>query len=79
MARGMSADACHITQPSAEGAARAMRMALRDGGLAPEQVGYVNAHGTATDANDRMEAAANDPNVLVLMPRMSVVWARKAA
>jgi nodulation protein E len=55
---GMSADACHVTQPSAEGAARAMRAALRDGGLAPEQVGYINAHGTATEANDRMESAA---------------------
>jgi nodulation protein E len=55
---GMSADACHVTQPSAEGAARAMRSALRDGGLVPEQVGYINAHGTATEANDRMEAAA---------------------
>jgi nodulation protein E len=55
---GMSADACHVTQPSAEGAARAMRGAMRDGGLAPEQIGYINAHGTATEANDRMEAAA---------------------
>jgi nodulation protein E len=55
---GMSADACHVTQPSAEGAARAMRSALRDGDLAPEQVGYINAHGTATEANDRMESAA---------------------
>lgn len=55
---GMSADACHVTQPSAEGAAKAIRAALRDGGLAPEQVGYINAHGTATEANDRMEATA---------------------
>ncbi len=55
---GMSADACHVTQPSAEGAARAIRSALRDGGLVPEQVGYINAHGTATEANDRMESAA---------------------
>ena len=55
---GMSADACHVTQPSAEGAARAIRSALRDGALAPEQVGYINAHGTATEANDRMETAA---------------------
>jgi nodulation protein E len=55
---GMSADACHVTQPSAEGAARAIRAALRDGGLVPEQVGYINAHGTATEANDRMETAA---------------------
>jgi nodulation protein E len=55
---GMSADACHITQPSAEGAARAMRAALRDAGLAPEQIGYINAHGTATPANDPTEVAA---------------------
>ena len=55
---GMSADACHITQPSAEGPARAMRMALRDAGLAPEQIGYVNAHGTSTEVNDRIETAA---------------------
>ena len=55
---GMSADANHITQPSAEGAARAMRAALRDAAIAPEQIGYVNAHGTATPANDVTEAAA---------------------
>jgi nodulation protein E len=55
---GMSADACHITQPSKEGAARAMRAALRSAGLAPEQIGYINAHGTATPANDPTETAA---------------------
>jgi nodulation protein E len=55
---GMSSDAAHITQPSAEGAARAMRAALRDAGIAPEQVGYINAHGTATLANDPTEIAA---------------------
>lgn len=55
---GMSADACHITQPSTEGPARAIRMAMRDAGLAPEQIGYINAHGTATEVNDRTEAAA---------------------
>jgi nodulation protein E len=55
---GMSADAGHITQPSAEGAARAMRAALRDGGLAPEQIAYINAHGTATSANDPTETSA---------------------
>jgi nodulation protein E len=55
---GMSSDACHITQPSAEGGARAMRAALRDARLAPEQVGYINAHGTATPANDPAETAA---------------------
>jgi nodulation protein E len=50
---GMSSDASHMTQPSPEGAGRAMRAALN-----PEQVGYVNAHGTATEANDRVESAA---------------------
>ena len=55
---GMSADACHITQPSIEGAARAMRAALRSAKLAPEQIGYINAHGTATLANDLTETAA---------------------
>jgi nodulation protein E len=55
---GMSADACHITQPSPEGAARAMRGALRDATIEPEQIGYINAHGTATAANDPTETAA---------------------
>ncbi len=55
---GMSADASHITQPTIEGPARAMRMAVRDGGLALEQIGYINAHGTATETNDRIETAA---------------------
>jgi nodulation protein E len=55
---GMSADACHITQPSVDGAARAMRAALRSAALAPEQIGYINAHGTATLVNDLTETAA---------------------
>lgn len=55
---GMSADAGHITQPLLSGPARAMRLALRDARLQPEQIGYINAHGTATDANDRTECAA---------------------
>ena len=55
---GMSADAHHLTMPLAEGAAKAMKLAMKDGGLAPEQVGYVNAHGTATQANDAMETQA---------------------
>ncbi len=55
---GMSSDAHHITQPSAEGAGRAVRAALVDAGLPPEAVGYINAHGTATPANDPMETAA---------------------
>ncbi len=55
---GMSSDAFHITQPSPDGAARAMRGALGDAGLQPEQIGYINAHGTATPANDATETAA---------------------
>jgi nodulation protein E len=55
---GMSSDAHHITQPSAEGAARAMKAALADAGLPPEAMGYINAHGTGTQVNDPTEAAA---------------------
>jgi nodulation protein E len=55
---GMSSDAHHITQPSAEGAAKAMRMALKDARIAPEQIGYVNAHGTGTTVNDITETRA---------------------
>jgi nodulation protein E len=55
---GMSSDAHHITQPSPEGAARAMRAALADAGMSPEEIGYINAHGTGTPANDSTETAA---------------------
>lgn len=55
---GMSADAHHLTMPLAGGAAKAMREAIADGNLEPTQVGYINAHGTATQANDPMESEA---------------------
>jgi nodulation protein E len=55
---GLSADAHHITQPAMEGPARAMRAALDDAGLAPDAVGYVNAHGTGTLGNDPTETRA---------------------
>jgi nodulation protein E len=55
---GMSSDASHITQPSAQGAARAMRAALCDAHLTPEAIAYINAHGTGTQANDPTETAA---------------------
>jgi 3-oxoacyl-[acyl-carrier-protein] synthase II len=57
---GMSADAYHITQPpeDANGAIRVMRYALRDAGIAPEQVDYINAHGTSTYYNDKLETYA---------------------
>jgi 3-oxoacyl-[acyl-carrier-protein] synthase II len=57
---GMTADAHHITAPApgGEGAARAIRLALRDGATAPEDVQYCNAHGTSTPINDPLETAA---------------------
>jgi len=57
---GMSADAFHITQPDPEGdgAARAMQIALKDAALEPEQVDYINAHGTSTPYNDKLETLA---------------------
>jgi 3-oxoacyl-[acyl-carrier-protein] synthase II len=57
---GMTADAYHMTapDPDGDGAVRAMAAALRDGGLEPEAVGYINAHGTSTPYNDRTETLA---------------------
>lgn len=57
---GMSGDAFHVTQPAPEGdgAARAMAAALKDAGLQPEDVDYINAHGTGTDLNDKFETIA---------------------
>ncbi|MEZ0325937.1 MAG: beta-ketoacyl-ACP synthase II [Fimbriimonas sp.] len=57
---GMSGDAYHITQPHPEGsgAIRAMKMALRNAKLETSQVGYINAHGTSTYYNDKLETAA---------------------
>ena len=57
---GMSGDAHHMTAPDPEGdgAARAMRAALRDAALAPTEVGYINAHGTSTPYNDKFETLA---------------------
>ncbi|HLW80437.1 MAG TPA: beta-ketoacyl-ACP synthase II [Candidatus Acidoferrales bacterium] len=57
---GMSADAYHMTQPSedGDGAYRVMRASLHDAGIAPEQVGYVNAHGTSTPIGDALETLA---------------------
>ena len=55
---GMSSDAHHLTQPTVEGPSRAMRDALRLAGMAPEEVGYINAHGTGTPGNDPVESRA---------------------
>jgi nodulation protein E len=55
---GMTSDAHHLTQPTVDGPVRAIRQALRDAKLAPEQVGYINAHGTATSGNDPTETRA---------------------
>ena len=57
---GATADAYHITAPApaGEGGARAMKMAINDGGLKPEDIDYINAHGTSTAYNDKFETAA---------------------
>jgi 3-oxoacyl-[acyl-carrier-protein] synthase II len=57
---GMSADAYHVTAPSenGEGAIRVMETAIRKAGIRPEQVDYINAHGTSTPYNDRLETKA---------------------
>ncbi len=57
---GANCDAYHITAPSphGEGAARCMKLALNDAGLAPEDIGYINAHGTSTQLNDKNETEA---------------------
>jgi 3-oxoacyl-[acyl-carrier-protein] synthase II len=57
---GMSSDAYHMTTPSedADGARRVMSMAIADAGIRPEEVQYINAHGTSTEYNDRLETRA---------------------
>lgn len=57
---GLTCDAYHITSPvpGGAGAAKSMELALKDGGLTPDQVSYINAHGTSTPANDATETAA---------------------
>jgi 3-oxoacyl-[acyl-carrier-protein] synthase II len=57
---GMSGDANHMTAPPEDGigAQLSMRNALRDAGLAPSEVGYINAHGTSTELNDKTETFA---------------------
>ena len=55
---GFSSDAYHITAPSTEGPARAMKMTLKDSGLAAEEIDYINTHGTSTPAGDLNELKA---------------------
>ena len=55
---GFCTDASHITRPTVEGQAAAMRRALESAAMQPEDIGYINAHGTATLANDTVETAA---------------------
>jgi 3-oxoacyl-[acyl-carrier-protein] synthase II len=55
---GVSCDASHLTKPDVAGQVRALRAALRDAGVAPSEIGYCNAHGTATPIGDVVESAA---------------------
>ena len=57
---GMSGDAFHVTMPdeTGSGAIRVMQKAIKDAGIAPEQIGYINAHGTSTPYNDKFETLA---------------------
>ncbi len=66
---GTNSDGQHVTQPSADTMADAMRLALADAGLDAQQIGYVNAHGTATDHGDIAETAAT---AQVFGPRMPI-------
>src|SRR5260221_435729 len=55
---GLATDTEHITRPSIAGQAKAMTLALASAGIAPAEIGYINAHGTGTQANDAVETAA---------------------
>jgi len=71
---GMSGDAYHITAPSedADGAVRVMRMAIRKAGIAPEQVDYINAHGTSTPYNDKLETLAIKKTFGAHAPKLAI-------
>ncbi|MGC3657867.1 beta-ketoacyl-[acyl-carrier-protein] synthase II, partial [Enterococcus faecalis] len=62
VAYGANCDANHMTTPTPDGsgAAKAMVLAMEEAGISPENIGYINAHGTSTQANDSAESKANE-------------------
>ncbi len=68
---GNSCDAVHLSRPDCRGQVRAMREAIADAGLEPQDIGYINAHGTATAVGDRVEAEAINAVFAGAHPRVS--------
>ncbi len=72
---GSTGDAYHITAPApgGEGGPRAMKMAINDGGLKPEEIDYINAHGTSTGYNDKFETPLLKKSLKIMLQNLPSV------